>query len=754
MHSQRFRLVAVVSVALAAIACSDREKLKQDYLQKGDVFVQQEKYAEAIVEYRNAIKQDNRFGEARLKLADALEKVGNTQGAFGEYVRAADLLPADGRAQIKATSYLLTAGRFEDARSRIERLLEREPQNVEAMILLGTSLSGLKKFDEAVKEIEQAITLEPNRGPSYSTLGTVRLAQGNQAEAEKVFRRAVEMDPRSTSSWAALANFQLATGAVRDAEASLKQILELDRNNELANRALAAIYIANNRPKDAEPHLKAVANAPDATEAKFALAEFYVRTDRKADARALLKRMLAEGKAVTGVETRLAQLEYLDKQTKNAHAMVDRILQREPKNAGVLLVKAQWLSSEGQPVAALEAAKAAVLADPGSARSHYVLGVLQGAVRDSEGAIKSFNEALRLNPRATAAQLQLSRLLLLRRDWDTSTQHAEAVLKSAPGNMTARLSLARAGIGRRDVGNARREITALLKDYPKVSEVHSVHGAFLVLADDRPAARRAYEQALALDPRSFEAVNGLVRLDLLNGQIARARATADRMLATAPNRAEMLALTARAHAADKDLAGAEKLLREAISLDATDSESYVMLAQVLLSQSRLDEARIEFDAIVTRNPKDLAAATMAAMIVESQKKLPEAKKRYYAILEVNPRASVAANNLAWLLAEEGAKLDDALKLAQTAVAASPERAEIHDTLGWVYYRKELPSLAIPPFEQSIAKDGGNPTYHYHLALALVKSGGDSARARKALQTALQLKPDYTDAQKLLDSLKG
>jgi len=80
---------------------------------------------------------------------------------------------------------------------------------------------------------------------------------------------------------------------------------------------------------------------------------------------------------------------------------------------------------------------------------------------------------------------------------------------------------------------------------------------------------------------------------------------------------------------------------------------------------------------------------MAAMIVESQKQLPEAKKRYSEILQKNPRASVAANNLAWLFAEEGTNLDEALKLAKIAVEVSPERAEMHDTLGWVYYRKEL-----------------------------------------------------------------
>ena len=45
------------------------------------------------MQYRNALQQDPRFGEARLKLADAYVQAGDPQSAYREYVRAADLLP-------------------------------------------------------------------------------------------------------------------------------------------------------------------------------------------------------------------------------------------------------------------------------------------------------------------------------------------------------------------------------------------------------------------------------------------------------------------------------------------------------------------------------------------------------------------------------------------------------------------------------------------------------------------------------------
>src|SRR5690349_18855554 len=145
-----------------------------------------------------------------------------------------------------------------------------------------------------------------------------------------------------------------------------------------------------------------------------------------------------------------------------------------------------------------------------------------------------------------------------------------------------------------------------------------------------------------------------------------------------------------------------------------------MLAGVLLAAGKRDAALLQFDQLAQRDSTNLAARTMAAMIVHSQEKIEDAKKRYADIVNANPTAVVAANNLAWLYAEEkdGRNLDEALRLAQGAVRS--ENAETLDTLGWIYYKKQLPALAIPSFEKAIEKTPDNPAYHCHLALARLR----------------------------------
>jgi Flp pilus assembly protein TadD len=136
-----------------------------------------------------------------------------------------------------------------------------------------------------------------------------------------------------------------------------------------------------------------------------------------------------------------------------------------------------------------------------------------------------------------------------------------------------------------------------------------------------------------------------------------------------------------------------------------------------------------------------------------QGKVDAAQAKYEEALAVDPRAAVAANNLAMIYANKGDNLDAAQQLATMAVGLTPNRPELQDTLGWVYFRRELPALAISAFRASIELDPRNPTYHYHLGLALAKNGNPDD-ARKAVEAALKLKPDFTDAQRLLQTLRG
>ena len=143
------------------------------------------------------------------------------------------------------------------------------------------------------------------------------------------------------------------------------------------------------------------------------------------------------------------------------------------------------------------------------------------------------------------------------------------------------------------------------------------------------------------------------------------------------------------------------------------------------------------------------------MIYDSQRKLDQARDHYQKALKIDPRFPPAANNLAYLYAEKGENLDEALTLAQAAKERVPDDPHISDTLGWVYYKKSIYGRAVTYLQEAGEKAPNNAAVRYHLGMAYFKNG-DKANARKELKRALELNPKFSgfeEAQKTLQSLQ-
>ncbi|MCX6545025.1 MAG: tetratricopeptide repeat protein [Acidobacteria bacterium] len=741
----------VVALCVAAASCS---KSAKSYFESGNQYVAQKKLKEAAIEYKNAVQKDPNFGVARYKLAETLAELGDMPGAFREYVRASDLLPADKDAQLKAGTFLLLAGRFDDAKVRAQKVLAIDARNVQAQVLIANATAGLKNLDGAITEIRKAIEFDPKDARTYLNLGALQMASGMKAEAEATFKQAVEIDPKSVTARLALANFYGATGRAPEAEQSLTKASELDPKNVAANRALASFYLSTNRAPEAEAYLKAVADTTKDGGSQMALASYFVYMQRHADAIAILETLSKEKQTFATAKTRIASIQYMDRKPAEAHKTIDEVLAQEPANVNALLTKAQFLLAEKKTDDALGRVKAAVTADPRNPAAQYLLGTIYASRDEADEAIKAYSEVLKLNPRAVPAQLQLARLNLARGALGPAVQFAEQAVKGQPDNPAAHLILCRALIARGDVTRAETETKLLAEKFPNAAEVHALTGLLQGRKGDMAGARKSFERALQIDPASLDALGGLVALDFNAKKPADARARVDAALAKTPDNAPLLILAARTYGSAGDMTKAEQALVKIIEVDPSNLQAYGMLGQLYVSQNKLDQAKARFEDIVARQPKSVAAQTMIGMIYSTQGKNAEARKSYEKILDLDPRAPVAANNLAWMMADANENLDVALQLAKTAKSVIPNSPDVDDTLGWIYYKKGLNTLAITSFRDALAKAPTNAAYHYRLGLAYLKNN-DPVRAKESLTQALKLDPKLpqaADARRALDSL--
>ena len=749
--------VILAALAIGFAACSsDPQADALEYLEKGNQQVARKQYPEAIIEYRRAVQADPRLGQARLQLAFAYAASGDGVNALREYVRAADLLPEDRDAQAKAGTFMLLAGQFQDAQALAERMIQRDPKDVHAYILLANALAGLKDTEGAVATFEKAVALDPNRASTYSELGSIQLISGNREAAEKAFKKAIEVDPKSANARMALANYLWASRDLPGAEKEMRSALALDPKHAVANRALAMFLMVTGKPAEAEPHLKMVAETTPGPEPTFFLAEYYVRLNRIDDARVVLTPLLKDDDAFVGTSVRLARLEAIAQKPAEAHRILDAVLAREPKNAEALVTRGKLFLSENNTVNALSTLKTAVEANPRSIDAHLALAqtyVARGAVKE---ATTAFNDALKLDGRNMEGRLGLARLQINNGSAAEAVPLVLKVVEERPTNLEARLLLLYGLIAVGDLPQASKQLDVLLRANPESATIQTAAGMLATMKQDTEAARQAYSRALAADPRSYQALAGLLTAEMQSKQFGRARALIEKQLAEMPNDPNTLLMAAQTYGALGDAFEMERALKKTVEADPASLQAYTLLGKMYYQQGRLDLARRELEKYVDTAPLSVPGNTMLGTILELQGRKDDAKARYSKALQVDPRAAVAANNLAWISANTNGNLDVALQLAQTAKAQLPNRHEVDDTLGWIYYKKGLSSMAIEALSASTQKQPDNPSYNYHLALAHHQNGNKD-EAKKLLEKALKSKATFDgveEAKKLLDTLSS
>ncbi len=753
-----FVAIALAMSAFAGLGCSGNAQVAgREHLARAAAYSADKKYPEAVIELRRAVQLEPTNGEARRRLAATYTQLAEWANASRESVHAADLLPTDIEAQLRAAELLIIVGRFQDARGRADRALAIEPGNVRAQLLKGHSAAGLRELDSAIVAVEQAVGLDPDRGLSYANLGQLQWAKGDKDAAADAFAKAVAIDPNSVPAHLARANFEWASSDAAAAEASLRQVLRLEPSHLPAHRAMALLLMATGRVPEAGPHLELVAQSSGEGRARLVLADFYVLSGRTDEATVLLGQL---GDAVdeqlrTPARLRLAMLAGRGGKPLEAARMIDTLAQEEPANARALTAQAELRYAAGDTENALRSSMAAVTADPRLARAHFVHGQVLLALGRVDDAVSALAEAAQLDTLSGDPQLALARIYLARNQAAPALSLAQEAAERQPLNLQARVVLAKALMAGHDLDGAQRVIETLERSRQPTAAVHTTRAMLEVARKRPPAARRALERALALAPTDIDALSMLTTLGIGTNRSPDAVARVAAAAAQPQPSANLLLLAARTQAAAGNVKEAERLARQLLAAQPSSPASYQLMGEIYASAGRLAEAQQEFEQIIRLDPQSVMAHTMVGILLQMQDRSADAEKPYQSAMQADPRrAGVAANNLAWLIAERSGNLDLALQYAQVAVAALPDSGGPLDTLGWIYHRKGMSERAIVALLDAVNKEPRSARFHYHLGLAYA-GGGDSRLARRALEQALLLQPDFngsSDARAVLGRL--
>lgn len=254
---------------------------------------------------------------------------------------------------------------------------------------------------------------------------------------------------------------------------------------------------------------------------------------------------------------------------------------------------------------------------------------------------------------------------------------------------------------------------------PRFAQAHfQLSQTYLRLGDGQHAFLEL-NRTVELAPDNFRAqidlANLLVTVRKQDGSpdpdaLKQAKTHLDLLREKQPNNAETHEAWANYYAAQDNLGGAIQEIQQAIPLDPSRSESYLLLALLQVRSNLPDQAEANFKKAIEVDPKATNAQLALGGFYQSHGRLSEAEQQFQHSIDLDPKNSEPRADLVRLLMQEGKK-DEAESLLRQTKKDLSDNPQGYRMLGDFYF-------AIGDLDKAIAEYAS--LYHDHSQDLIVK----------------------------------
>lgn len=758
------RVLAIFGTLILFCLASCSKSAKQ-YIDRGNQLFDSGKYADATLNYRNAIQKSPDSGEAYYRLGLALIKQNQLGEAYQSFNHAVSLDPKNIEAKIQLGQLSLLiyardpkhpAVLYNQAKAMSDRLLAAGGDRVEGLKLKAGLALLDNQPDNAVELLREAARLAPSNAEVQGELAQA-LARDNQPEeAEKTALQAVNHHPDFNPGYEILYAIYTSQQNWDKAEALLKQWGANNPKESGPILRLAAFYYARKQPENGEKTLDTMLNARDRfPQADLLVGDFHAVT-RNLD-RALADYQRGESRD----ESRKQVYQQREASTlaalgRNQEAIktADAVLAKDPKNQFARTLKAEVLERMG---GADNLKAASALANdlakevPSNSRIQMLAGEVAMRNGDLTNASTYLQRAVQDDPRSVPAQMAFARLELLKKNYAAVLEHANAALAIRPNDNNARLLRVIGLTGTREYGAAKTEAEQLAKDTKDSPQVEMQLGVIALGQGHYAEAEELFRKLYKDGSTDLQPLAGLVNTLEAEHMPDKALALMQQETGRSPDsKGKEALLVATAEAAGKnDVALSE--LQKMAAQNPKSADVQIRIGQLQQRSGHLPEALQAFEQARQLAPNQKGMDALVANLDQQLGKNSEAIANYRKALEKTPDDPVVLNNLAFLLADTGGDTKEALQMVTTAIRKAPNLPQLRDTLAWIEIKGHKTTEALPILQSLTARYPDNNTFRYHYAVALMQSG-DRAAAKRQAETALAKKPPAELAGQLRDVL--
>ncbi|XP_052523996.1 protein O-mannosyl-transferase TMTC1 isoform X2 [Tympanuchus pallidicinctus] len=357
-----------------------------------------------------------------------------------------------------------------------------------------------------------------------------------------------------------------------------------------------------------------------------------------------------------------------------------------PHNAKVHYNYANFLKDQGRNVEAIYHYKTALKLYPRHASALNNLGTL---TKDVVEAKDYYRRALQLNPQHNRALFNLGNLLKSQGKKEEAVILLRDSIKYGPDFADAYSSLASLLAEQERLKEAEEVYKTGIENCPESSDLHNNYGVFLV---DTGAPERAvshYRQAIHLSPTHHVAMVNLGRLHRSLGQNKEAEAWYKRALKVS-RKAEILSPLGALYYNTGKYEEALQVYREAASLQPSNKETRLALAQVLAMMGRTKEAEKMTNHILDEDVECLECYRLLSAIYSKQEHYAKALEAIDKALQLKPKDPKIISELFFTKGNqlrEQNLLDEAFENYKRAVELNSDQAQAWMNMGGIEHIK-------------------------------------------------------------------
>ena len=657
---------------------------------------------------------------------------------------------------LKSAYEFLSKNDAKSAEIQIKNVLQTNPDLPEARYVYGLALLSNGKPGAAEVEFRKALLLNYSVDLVIPRLASSLLAQGQ-------YNKLVNEFPTST-----LVRLTGAT-ANADFQTSLSNAYSSMGNSDLAGRSLQKALAADPSYVPALiARARQIASKGDFSNALAAVDEVLIKSPKEYDAWKLKGDIVIYGK-----KDFVEALKYYNRAVEIKSDFL-------PARFAVLSVLLQR-GNHDEAAAQIEELKKISVNHPETLYFEAQLSFAKKDLKKARAVVQQLLKSVTISPLI----YQLAGAIELE---DGSLDQAELYLSRAvqisPKQPVARRLLVICYLQRRQPDKALATLQAAISKGELPSELYSVAGEVYLQLSDMKTALQFFEKASKQDPDDPRKRTAVALTQLLSGETStgfdalerisvadkgtaadlalisahmrlrefqKALLAIDRFEAKQPNNPTSAMLRGRAQLALQDIAAARNSFEKALAADTGYFPAVASLSALDVSAKKPEDAKRRLEKFLERNPKDVRALlALTELAVVSGAPLGETTALAQKGILANPTHPGPRIILVDLYLQ-AKNFKQASLVAQDAVATIPGNPDVLDAMGRVQRASGELNQAIGTFIKLAELRPNSPQPHMRLA-EVYAAAKNPAAAEQSLRKALEIRPDFLEAQRDLATL--